>query len=84
MKAKVDKSGYLWLERVGKLKPVWCPYTYRGPADDMLECGEWCPLFRVDSPHQDVQEGIYCIEIELCRARYVIDRDDFIDERGEK
>jgi hypothetical protein len=41
MKIKIDKDGYLWIERAGKMKKQFCPY------DSINEgyCGDWCPLF---------------------------------------
>ena len=44
MKAKIDKNGYLHLERAGKLRPQDCPFA-AFPAGDRGYCGDWCPHF---------------------------------------
>jgi hypothetical protein len=43
MKAKIDGSGGLWLERKGKLRKQGCPIS----NDPHGYCGEWCPHFNI-------------------------------------
>lgn len=79
MKIKIDKSGYLWLERAGKMKQVWCPedhYVEGWPSQ--WPCGDWCALFN-DSPFCDdpVEHSV-----KLCKTNYLIAEEDFTDERG--
>ncbi len=40
MKIVIDESGFLKLERAGKLKNQLCPFSDAGP-----HCGGWCPHF---------------------------------------
>ena len=44
MKIKIDESGALYIERAGKMRKQYCPYT--GAATLPRFCGDWCPLFK--------------------------------------
>lgn len=72
MRAKIE-DGYLWLDRVGKLKRQGCPYQQRD--NDIEYCGDWCPLF-------DTSKDDEFIIISLCQKSYAIADKDFTDERG--
>lgn len=78
MRIKIDKKGYLWLEREGKLKYVYCPYLYprneKGTEFCFECCGDWCALF---SDKKDYENAV----ITLCRKEYVCEIQNFIDER---
>ena len=41
LKAKIDNSGYLKVERKGEFKDQRCPYN----GSDGDHCGDWCPHF---------------------------------------
>lgn len=75
MKIKIDKNGYLCLERAGKMKQVWCPedhYVEGWPSQ--WPCGDWCSLFREEWDSR-------VAEVFLCKAHYHCAKEDFIDER---
>ncbi len=44
MKAQIDKEGWLSVERAGRMKAMYCPWTMpeTGAA---AHCGDSCPLF---------------------------------------
>jgi len=42
MKAKIDCHGWLIVERAGKTRAQYCPYS---SAEGMQPCGDWCPKF---------------------------------------
>jgi hypothetical protein len=56
---KIDKEGYLWIERFEKMKEQFCPYS------DIENCGDWCPLFD-DSNIMPNGQG----DLGLCRREY--------------
>lgn len=70
MKIKIDRDGYLWLERAGKMKQAWCPTHFRRSP-----CGDWCAKFREDSDSK-------VAEVFLCDTEHYCDIKDFSDERG--
>ena len=41
MTIKIDKNGYLFLDRNGSLKSQMCPFASQAGQN----CGDWCPLF---------------------------------------
>ena len=43
MKAKIDDSGQLMVERAGGMKSQYCPYS--APVQGPSYCGDWCPKF---------------------------------------
>lgn len=68
MKAKIDETGRLILQRGSKMKCVMCPYGFDFCNDD-------CSLF---------QEPIYdtvSIELKLCKKTYYFNPEDFEDLR---
>ena len=54
---KITKSGYLWLKRGSKLKAQVCPYCSTADGDSM-ECGDWCPKFRIILDNLMLCDGI--------------------------
>lgn len=74
MKAKINKNGFLSLERAGLLKEQACPYTQ---AEG--HCGDWCPLFYINwLPSGD------SIVVDLCKTNHIIKLEDFTDDRREE
>lgn len=72
---KIDKTGKLWIERAGKMKPQDCPYH---PEQGVVRCGDWCPMF--GEPNRMEHSGR--IHVEVCRRLLVFDT--FEDERGKE
>ena len=84
MKIKIDKEGYLFLERGGKMKEQQCPYHGCGRG-----CGDWCPLFDRDLKHDDIKDFDGILDMvgkkifPLCNGTILVCRpEDFTDERG--
>jgi hypothetical protein len=67
MKVRVDKEGILHLQRTDKLRKVYCPH-------DGNFCSDACALFDVDFKYPNVI-------ISLCTKEYVIENEEFTDER---
>ncbi len=95
MKIKIDKNGYLWLERAGKMKAVKCPedhYTEKEPYSSVSihkhwSCGDWCSLFR-EEISTIYEVGMVttkkAVQISLCKNYHTCFIEDFTDERGEE
>jgi hypothetical protein len=80
MKIKISTSGYLEIERAGKFKEQFCPFTSTPSQvfDTHKSCGDWCPLFGEAVPVADVKTVLF----PLCHQTYFkLDKEDFIDER---
>ena len=77
MKGKIDKDGYLWLERAGKLKPQFC--EHEGPQ----ECGDWCPCFQepVVTTLTPIFRKLGQTTLIICEGNTLV-FDEFTDERG--
>jgi len=92
MKIKIDKDGYLWLERAGKMKAVKCPedhYTEKEPYRSVSfhkhwSCGDWCSLFREEIATVYEAGGLSrkAAQINLCKNDHTCFIEDFTDERG--
>jgi hypothetical protein len=67
MKVRVDKEGILHLQRTDKLRKVYCPH-------DGNFCSDACALFDVYFKYPNVI-------ISLCTKEYVIENEEFTDER---
>ena len=69
MNAKINKEGYLEIERAGEMRTQACPMVMKD-----IQCGDWCPLFgepydlKVKSD-QDSSLLVYEFYIELCGGR---------------
>ena len=74
MKIKIDKEGFLWIERKGRMKNQVCPYD-----SDRSHCGDWCPLFVEPSFHKADDKAN--IEVALCGIIHNVPVADFEDER---
>lgn len=76
MKGKIDATGWLYIERAGRMKVQVCPYKsnryYSKP------CGDWCPLFQ-DPYSYTRQDHIKGILLEICQASIFFE--EFEDER---
>lgn len=90
MKIKIDKRGYLFLERGGAMKEQGCPF---GPIYDQRgvlrkrTCGDWCPLFGEPITTECVPaiEVPPLTSIALCEKGMVTCHpSDFTDERGKE
>jgi hypothetical protein len=75
MKGKIDKNGLLQIERAGKLKGQFCPWT--DTENNPSSCGDWCPLFHEGNLIS--KPGKETIFIDLCRRQIVFT--EFADER---
>ena len=72
MRIKIDKDGYLEIERAGEMMAQECPFS-----DGNRDCGDHCPLFG----EPDMEEGgSFVGSINLCHNRYL--GGEIIDERG--
>lgn len=69
MKIRINKNGFLNLERNGVFKPQLCPKQAMPSSESDVFCGDWCPLFG---------EPIADSELRLCDA-YL--SGEIIDER---
>lgn len=79
MIGKIDKYGFLWIERMrpegATFEKAECPYGKN-------VCGDACALFGEPVKLQDDTTGIACTELEVCVS--LLDFDTFADERGAK
>ena len=67
MKIKINKKGYLFIERAGVMKGQWCPYD-----TEPRGCGDWCPLF--GEPISEKQDSIFPYSIYLCKKKLYFDK----------
>lgn len=59
---KIDKDGFLWIERGEKYKQQYCPYHDLHPG--LLRCGDFCPLFGEPQIRRDGRlRGWYALSI---------------------
>ena len=70
MKGKIDKDGFLWIERKGEWTKQFCPFVGDG------WCGHWCPLFG----EPEFIDGHP--RLSLCRK--VLEFVSLVDERGQE
>lgn len=70
MKAKIEKFGYLYLDKFGEMEKQFCPYS---PTKN--RCGTWCPMLSVSK--MDTGK----LQLKLCNATYIILPKNFIKER---
>jgi len=75
MKIKIDKGGSLWIQRKGTWKRQECRFSYY--PNGICYCGDECPLFK-----EPIKRG-GLTHLVLCKTTYVLDNNDFIDERTE-
>lgn len=81
MKAKIDKDGWLWLERAGKFKKQYCLFQNENNDLGQAKCGDWCPLFGKIETNYDLITSEF--KIEICQNR-ILHFDEIIDERNQK
>lgn len=96
MKGKIDKNGWLTIERSDTERPQLCPVAAYNPDIDFSRCGDWCPLF--GEPVTSTTEYITYDEkgttnasstphktclttLQVCNNRTLI-FDEFTDERA--
>lgn len=78
MQATINRDGHLLIKRANKLKLQRCPKsTGLSREQNMLECGDWCPLFG-EPQINNVRESVL---ISLCDKSITADCNTFIDER---
>jgi len=70
MKGKIDKDGFLWIERKGEWTKQFCPFVSK------VWCGHWCPLFG----EPEFIDGHP--RLSLCRK--VLEFVSLVDERGQE
>lgn len=76
MKGKIDREGYLQIERKVNYKPQHCPIAICGNLNRINStCGDWCPLFG-----EPLSNMASLTAIEICTHRILI-FDEFEDER---
>lgn len=75
MKAKIDESGCLWIERAGVMRPMHCAKRH-----DHL-CCDLCPLFGEIEGGRD-SSGYIGTGIDSLRLCQTTIHGDIIDERG--
>ena len=73
MTGKIDKSGYLFIERGGCFERQYCPNTRKEP------CGHSCPLFGEPAKTRPKIKSVY---LSLCKDKLLVFT-RFIDEREE-
>ena len=78
MKAKINKNGFLEIERAGEFKPQGCPFR---STLNFRNCGDWCPLFEEPFSFKDKVREEDMIRIKFCQSTIFLDKEDFTDER---
>lgn len=78
MKAKIDKNGFLTLDRGVKVEnwqATVCPFAANIQGQDYTSCGDWCPHFHTSD------NGL-TVRISICHGKNIsVWIDDFVDER---
>jgi hypothetical protein len=87
MKIRINKNGYLEIERIGKWKRVLCPLDSIRADTACSTCGDWCALFGEpeESPVFFESDGTSgtgeLVELELCHKTIVVNKKNFEDLR---
>jgi len=80
MNGKIERNGYLMIERAGVMRTQYCPFTARY-HDAPVPCSDMCPLFgEPEKQETSFPEGCHTT-ILLCHERELT-FDTFTDERG--
>ena len=89
MKIVIAKgSGWLFIERAGKMKAQECPFAEDRDVIDGIRirrnCGDWCPLFgepkHIESVGELTGRKVDCgWELEICQGRALTG--EIVDER---
>lgn len=78
MTIKIDKAGYLYLERGEKMKLQYCP---KQDNEEGSPCGDWCPLF-LEPEHENIPAQVV---LTICEGLEFITKEEFFtDEREGK
>lgn len=93
---KINKDGFLHIQRGAELKAQSCPHgPYPAYSDRTTLCGDWCPLFGEPDPqkiiiHEHADLGMYMESLpdhyspvtvlSLCSGEIHFEK--FEDERG--
>lgn len=92
LKGKIDKHGYLWIERKGWMLPMQCRPAGTASIDGgFYGCGHVCPHFGEPTVEQVVdfengkwiKDGTTFCKLKLCHGK-ILSFLEFTDERGEK
>ena len=92
MKIRINKDGFLEIERAGKWKEQICPYTKPRKGHQYIEtedvkanymqvvdgtpCGDWCPLFS-----ENISDN-YIIALNACHVIYETPGNEIEDLRN--
>lgn len=74
MKGKIDKGGFLYIERAGEYVKQFCPFS-AGSYD----CCHWCALFGEPDITDPNGNQYNIITLELCKKTLYFN--EFTDER---
>ena len=81
MKGKIDKDGFLYIERAGKYILQYCPFS---GSSDVTECCHWCALFGEPEIIEDITDPngnkYNIITLELCKK--ILYFNEFTDKRN--
>ena len=75
MIGKINKDGWLEIERAGKMKQQFCPLQPEQNAFRTNRCGDWCPHFG------EPVFSIMCKDWELSTCKHSLYFKEFTDER---
>lgn len=55
-------NGYLQIQRPNGWRDAWCPFSRfaSSAVPELIECGEWCPLFTVAFAHEQMEVNLEC------------------------
>jgi transcription elongation factor Elf1 len=76
VKGKIDRDGWLWIERAGEMKIQECPYQ-----SCTAKCGDWCPHF---GELEKIVEELTVYLYISCGCDKTFAFGEFTDERGTK
>ena len=83
MKGLIDKNGWLAIERAGKMKSQYCPWTV-WQDDAVHSCGDWCSHFG-EPRWEEAKEGGFVkaayLNLTCGGATRLFVFDEFTDER---
>ncbi len=77
VKIKIDKVGYLYIERHGRMTTQTCPFMTK--VDDWAACNDYCPHFGEPKDDGHKNDAGY---IDICHEKR-IHFTECIDERGQ-
>jgi len=86
MKIKIAENGWLNIERAGTFKKASCPYSRNSEGDNPASCGDWCALFGEPETLSGINKTMArltkpTIILKICKKDFVIEKENFTDER---